>query len=104
MEPYDSSNDFILFSLEPDLSCCPYPQSNESLICLTVVIFSQLPAVHLLGDAGSASTRHLNSVYQDLSLRNPTIKLVYVTPEKLSASEKLDSVMKSLYNRGLLDR
>lgn len=64
----------------------------------------KLPAVHLLGDTGSASTRHLNSVYQDLSLRNPTIKLVYVTPEKLSASEKLDSVMKSLYNRGLLDR
>ncbi|XP_022785199.1 Bloom syndrome protein homolog isoform X2 [Stylophora pistillata] len=64
----------------------------------------KLPAVHLLGDAGSGSTRHLNSVYQDLSLRNPTIKLVYVTPEKLSASDKLDSVMKSLYNRGLLDR
>jgi len=64
----------------------------------------KLPAVHLLGDAGAGSTRHLNSVYQDLSLRNPTIKLVYVTPEKLSASDKLISVMNSLYRRGLLDR
>ncbi|XP_068741316.1 recQ-like DNA helicase BLM isoform X1 [Montipora capricornis] len=64
----------------------------------------KLPAVHLLGDSGPSSTKHLNSVYQDLSLRNPTIKLVYVTPEKLSASDKLHSVMKSLYSRGLLER
>lgn len=64
----------------------------------------KLPAVHLLGDAGAGSTRHFNSVYQDLSLRNPTIKLVYVTPEKLSASDKLISVMNGLYSRGLLDR
>lgn len=64
----------------------------------------QLPAVHLLGDVGPRSTKHLNSVYQDLSLRNPTIKLVYVTPEKLSASDKLLSVMNSLYSRGLLER
>lgn len=60
--------------------------------------------MHLLGDAGAGSTRHLNSVYQDLSLRSPTVKLVYVTPEKLSASDKLISVMNSLYSRGLLDR
>ena len=60
--------------------------------------------MHLVGDTGAGSTKHLNSVYQDLSLRNPTIKLVYVTPEKLSASDKLLSVTNSLYTRGLLDR
>ncbi|XP_067057475.1 recQ-like DNA helicase BLM isoform X2 [Acropora muricata] len=64
----------------------------------------KLPAVHLLGDTGPGSTKHLNAVYQDLSLRNPTVKLVYVTPEKLSASDKLIAVMNSLYSRGRLER
>ena len=63
-----------------------------------------MPAVHLLGDTGPGSTKHLNAVYQDLSLRNPTVKLVYVTPEKLSASDKLIAVMNSLYSRGRLER
>ncbi|XP_048583683.1 Bloom syndrome protein homolog isoform X3 [Nematostella vectensis] len=65
----------------------------------------RVPATHLSGDVTSAeANRHVSSVYQDLSLRQPSLKLVYITPEKLSASGKLHSVLKSLHNRGLLDR
>lgn len=48
--------------------------------------------------------KHVSSVYQDLSLRQPNLKLVYITPEKLSASGKLNSALANLHSRGLLDR
>ncbi|XP_065671486.1 recQ-like DNA helicase BLM isoform X7 [Hydra vulgaris] len=43
-------------------------------------------------------------VYIDLASREPSIKLLYVTPEKLSISYKLTSCFKGLYDRKLLDR
>nr|XP_040024640.1 Bloom syndrome protein homolog [Gasterosteus aculeatus aculeatus] len=39
-----------------------------------------------------------------LSRKDPIIKLLYVTPEKVSASQKLISAMQNLYERGLLVR
>ena len=63
-----------------------------------------MPAVHLLGSETAEGSRHENSIYQDLSRRNPEVKLVYVTPEKLSASSKLNSVLSGLYARGMLER
>ncbi|XP_031557333.1 Bloom syndrome protein-like [Actinia tenebrosa] len=65
----------------------------------------RIPATHLSGDVTSdEAMKHVSSVYQDLSLRQPNLKLVYVTPEKLSASGKLNSALASLHSRGLLDR
>ncbi|CAL2035160.1 unnamed protein product [Caenorhabditis brenneri] len=43
-------------------------------------------------------------IYSDLSSENPTIKLLYVTPEKISASGRLSSVFYTLHRRGLLAR
>ena len=43
-------------------------------------------------------------MYLDLSRMQPSIKLLYVTPEKLSFSGRLTSALKNLYSRGLLDR
>ncbi|CAL2035138.1 unnamed protein product [Caenorhabditis brenneri] len=43
-------------------------------------------------------------IYSDLSSENPTIKLLYVTPEKISASGRLSSVFYNLHRRGLLAR
>ncbi|XP_065639917.1 recQ-like DNA helicase BLM isoform X2 [Hydra vulgaris] len=43
-------------------------------------------------------------VYIDLAKREPSLKLLYVTPEKLSISYKLTSCFKGLYDRKLLDR
>jgi len=57
------------------------------------------------GDSTSSeANKHLNTVYQDLSMRHPNLKLVYITPEKLSASGKLHSALNSLHTRGLLNR
>ena len=43
-------------------------------------------------------------LYDDLKSDEPTIKLLYLTPEKLSQSQKLLGVLQGLYDRGLLDR
>uniref|UniRef100_A0A1I7T0U9 ATP-dependent DNA helicase n=1 Tax=Caenorhabditis tropicalis TaxID=1561998 RepID=A0A1I7T0U9_9PELO len=43
-------------------------------------------------------------IYSDLTSDTPTIKLLYVTPEKISASGRLGSVFYNLHRRGLLAR
>ncbi|CAI2349835.1 unnamed protein product [Caenorhabditis sp. 36 PRJEB53466] len=44
------------------------------------------------------------SIYRSLRDRNPSIKLLYVTPEKISASDQLNSALLDLYKRGFLAR
>ncbi|XP_078584688.1 uncharacterized protein LOC144866870 [Branchiostoma floridae x Branchiostoma japonicum] len=61
----------------------------------------EVPASHL---SGELSQQVASGVYMDLARRTPQTKLLYVTPEKVSSSEKLLSTLKSLYQRGLLDR
>ncbi|XP_071844680.1 uncharacterized protein [Apostichopus japonicus] len=61
----------------------------------------EIPAVHLSGDIDPGMAE---SVYRQLSYRDPVIKLLYVTPEKISASPKLISIMEHLYMRGMLAR
>ncbi|KAL3997959.1 ATP-dependent DNA helicase RecQ family protein [Acanthocheilonema viteae] len=43
-------------------------------------------------------------IYAMLNESSPKIKLLYVTPEKIAASEKLNNVFLSLHRRGLLTR
>lgn len=43
-------------------------------------------------------------IYADLKSDNPTIKLLYLTPEKISQSAKLNGLLAQLYERNLLDR
>lgn len=45
-----------------------------------------------------------NYIFDDLRSNNPTLKLLYVTPEKISASNYLTSTFEMLYSRGLLAR
>ncbi|GFN80529.1 Bloom syndrome protein homolog [Plakobranchus ocellatus] len=60
-----------------------------------------IPASHLSSDV---DTQQAQCIYSGLYQRNPAYKLLYVTPEKLSASEKLLSCLDSLYKRQLLTR
>ncbi|XP_052240275.1 recQ-like DNA helicase BLM isoform X2 [Dreissena polymorpha] len=60
-----------------------------------------VPAGHLSSDVTLAEA---DMLYRKLAMRTPEIRLLYVTPEKLSASEKLLSVLDNLYRRGVLDR
>ncbi|THK33110.1 Bloom syndrome protein homolog [Diachasma alloeum] len=60
-----------------------------------------VPAAHMLG---GASEKHMNGVYRELALENPSLKLLYVTPEKIAASEKFMSILTRLYQLKLLSR
>ncbi|KAM8892647.1 recQ-like DNA helicase BLM isoform 4-T4 [Spinachia spinachia] len=60
-----------------------------------------IPATSL---SGSKSDSEAGRIYMQLSRKDPIIKLLYVTPEKVSASQKLISAMHNLYERGLLVR
>uniref|UniRef100_A0A8C9Y6E3 ATP-dependent DNA helicase n=1 Tax=Sander lucioperca TaxID=283035 RepID=A0A8C9Y6E3_SANLU len=60
-----------------------------------------IPATSL---SGGRSDSEAGRIYMQLSRKEPIIKLLYVTPEKVSASNKLISAMQNLYERGLLAR
>ncbi|XP_055892664.1 recQ-like DNA helicase BLM [Biomphalaria glabrata] len=60
-----------------------------------------IPAAFLSGDIDTGQNQ---SVYNGLYQRNPAYKLLYVTPEKLAASEKLLNCLDNLYKRQLLNR
>ena len=58
-------------------------------------------AAHLSGEVSASS---VNEIYNKLHLRDPLLKLLYLTPEKICASTKLMSVLENLYKRNLLAR
>ncbi|XP_067356804.1 recQ-like DNA helicase BLM isoform X1 [Channa argus] len=60
-----------------------------------------IPATSL---SGGISDSEAARIYMQLSRKEPLIKLLYVTPEKVSASNKLISALHNLYERGLLAR
>ncbi|CAG5074141.1 Similar to Blm: Bloom syndrome protein homolog (Drosophila melanogaster) [Cotesia congregata] len=60
-----------------------------------------IKSAHLLGDVSDAEA---NAVYRDLNKDSPSLKLLYVTPEKLSSSTKFLDVLKRMYQKGLLER
>ncbi|OTF74085.1 Bloom syndrome protein-like protein, partial [Euroglyphus maynei] len=53
---------------------------------------------------GDVDTSTVSEIYADLRSKNAKIKLLYVTPEKLSASDRLMSMLKNLYERNKLTR
>eukprot|EP00731_Ephydatia_muelleri_P016671 Em0009g1095a len=59
----------------------------------------EVPAQQLCGD-----NPYNDTIYTLLAQRQPELKLLYVTPEKLGASNKLLSALQSLYTRGMLAR
>lgn len=61
----------------------------------------QIPAAHL---SGSLTDNQEQMIYKDLAQKEPNLKLLYVTPEKLRASQKLCSALTALYNKNLLSR
>ncbi|XP_072258623.1 recQ-like DNA helicase BLM isoform X2 [Pyxicephalus adspersus] len=60
-----------------------------------------IPATYLTGDKTDAEA---SSIYLQLSKKDPIIKLLYVTPEKVCASARLITTMENLYERKLLAR
>ncbi|XP_077290557.1 recQ-like DNA helicase Blm [Arctopsyche grandis] len=60
-----------------------------------------IPAAHLSGDI---SLSKVDDVYRQLSYMEPSLKLLYVTPEKISASQKFQTTLDALYSRQKLAR
>ncbi|XP_005381562.1 PREDICTED: Bloom syndrome protein isoform X1 [Chinchilla lanigera] len=60
-----------------------------------------IPATYLTGDKTDSEAA---SIYLQLSKKDPIIKLLYVTPEKVCASNRLISTLENLYERRLLAR
>ncbi|XP_069564802.1 recQ-like DNA helicase BLM isoform X1 [Brachyistius frenatus] len=60
-----------------------------------------IPATSL---SGEKSDSEASRIYMQLSRKDPIVKLLYVTPEKVSASNRLISALQNLYERGLLVR
>lgn len=54
--------------------------------------------------SGSITDKQSDAIYRELSKENPGLRLLYVTPEKISASQKFCDIMTRLYERGLLAR
>ncbi|NXQ93843.1 BLM protein, partial [Sagittarius serpentarius] len=60
-----------------------------------------IAATYLTGDRTDADA---SKIYMQLSKKDPVIKLLYVTPEKICASNRLMSALENLYDRKLLAR
>ncbi|NWT01865.1 BLM protein, partial [Mionectes macconnelli] len=60
-----------------------------------------IAATYLTGDRTDADA---SKIYMQLSKKDPIIKLLYVTPEKVCASNRLMSALENLYDRKLLAR
>ncbi|XP_020280827.1 Bloom syndrome protein homolog isoform X2 [Pseudomyrmex gracilis] len=65
------------------------------------LISLDIPAAHL---SGSLTDNQAEAVYRELYKKEPVLKILYVTPEKVSASQKFCSTLTTLYERGLLAR
>lgn len=62
-----------------------------------------LPAAHMLSD-GENDSGNCEHVYQDLCRKEPSLRIIYVTPEKLNASSKLGKIITNLYARQMMAR
>ncbi|GFT77297.1 ATP-dependent DNA helicase Q1 [Nephila pilipes] len=49
----------------------------------------------------SSSREHVNHVHKEMTTKNPSIKLLYVTPEKLAKSKRFMSKLEKMYQMGL---
>ncbi|CAG9768496.1 unnamed protein product [Ceutorhynchus assimilis] len=60
-----------------------------------------IAAAHLCSDVTKTESEQ---IYKKLSMREPAIKLLYLTPEKINASRMIIDILENLYQRGKLAR
>ncbi|XP_014238784.1 Bloom syndrome protein homolog isoform X2 [Trichogramma pretiosum] len=53
---------------------------------------------------GNITEEQSQTIYRELAKVKPALKLLYLTPEKLSASQKLNTALTALYERDLIAR
>lgn len=90
-----------LNSLDVSLSNCHYELRLRLLRNYWINKYFQIHAAHMSGDITDSQ---INAIYRELSKKEPILRLLYVTPEKIQASGKLTSHLASLYDRGQIAR
>jgi RecQ family ATP-dependent DNA helicase len=65
------------------------------------LISNDIPAAFI---SGEQSGETIKDIYRDLGSRDPHLKLLYVTPEKIAASKVFMDILTKMYSRGLLAR
>ena len=87
-------------------------QGGITVVCSPLLSLIQDQVSHLVKDfsvpatflSSAQSQGDAVAVFRELRKRRPTIRLLYVTPEKLASSAALADVMRALNDNGLLTR
>ena len=87
-------------------------QGGVTVVCSPLLSLIQDQVSHLVKDfsvpatflSSAQSQGDAVAVFRELRKRRPTIRLLYVTPEKLASSAALADVMRALNDNGLLTR
>lgn len=54
--------------------------------------------------SGEQTLQEMNNIYRELETVPPIVKVLYLTPEKISASPRIQDLMMKLYNKGFIAR